>query len=388
MGLVGAERLKTARKRANMTQRQLADASGVSLSQVKKIEAGRYTPRLETLRAFAVAMDVRTSNLQDQPDFQMPDTDTENQWAPVWPALSGEISQPDEPATVEGVQSVLDSVQVMISADRYAEVTALLPNLIRDADSLEGGERARAVRFRVLNLVGSLLAQTRQFEVADTVLDRALDIAENGVEAATVTDTRLWAVLRQGRLEDARNLAIGVADTIEPRFSRASLSIIAMWGRLWLKVANAAVRDNQPGEADEAMSMARAAAYRIGRDVYVERLLGRTFGPLEVGYITGEMHVIAGEPELTIAGAKQLPLPMLEPTGSSRMRHRLDLANAHVQLGNYGDALQEMRRVQTNAPEWLVQQRYSRDILGSMISKRRSLTREMRDMATAIRLDY
>ncbi|CAM4518863.1 helix-turn-helix domain-containing protein [Nocardia ninae] len=387
MTVDSGERLKTARKRAGMTQKELAAKSGVSLSQVKKIEGGTYNPRLETLRAFAVAMGIRTSKLQVQPDFQAPDADTAAQWSAVWPALSGVVAQPDEPATTEGVQRVLDSVQRMISADRYAEVTALLPDLVRDVDSLEGAG-ARALKFRVWNMVGSLLAQTRQFEAADEILNRALDIADNGVEVATVVDTNLWAVLRQGRLEDARNMAIRTADDIEPRFSRASVSTVAMWGRLWLKVANAAVRDNQPTEAEDAMSMARAAAYRIGRDIYVERLLGRTFGPLEVGYITGEMHVIAGEPRLTIATAKQLPPPMLEPAGSSRMRHRLDLANAHVQLGNYGDALREMRRVQHTAPEWLVQQRYSRDILGTMISKRRSLTPEMREMASAIRLDY
>ncbi|MEU0503984.1 helix-turn-helix domain-containing protein [Nocardia sp. NPDC005998] len=385
MSVVGAERLKNARKRAAMTQRDLAAASGVSLSQIRKIEQGEYEPRLETLRMFAVAMNIRTSQLQEVPDYQVPDIDTSTQWEAVFPALFGKAPQPDEPATAAGVQAVLDGVQAMISADRYREVTALLPSLLRDVDSL--GD-ARAIRFRVLNLTASLLAQTRQFDAADMVLSRAIDAAENAIEAATVIDTMLWALLRQGRLDDARSMAIKWADDIEPRFSRASLQTVAIWGRLWLKIANAAVRDNQPGEVEDALSMARAAAYRIGRDIYAERLLGRTFGPLEVAYISAESFVIAGEPEKTLAIAGQVPIPAIEPTGASRLRHRLDVANAHTQLGHYGDALDEMRRVQRIAPEWLVQQRYSRDILGKIVAKRRTLTPEMRELANGIQLEY
>ncbi|WP_024800490.1 helix-turn-helix domain-containing protein [Nocardia sp. BMG51109] len=384
MSLVG-ERVKNARKRAGMTQLDLAGASGVSLSQLRKIEQGDYEPRLETLRAFAVAMNLRTSALQTTPDYETPDIDTEAQWQPVIRALHGNTAQPDEQATPQGVQAMLDTVQAMIGADRYREVTALLPNLIRDVDSLDN---ARVLKFETLNMVASLLAQTRQFEAADAVLDRAVDAAETSVEGATAVDTLLWALLRQGRLDEARSLAVRWADDIEPRFSRATRQSLAMWGRLWLKIANAAVRDNQPGEVEDALSLARAAAVRLGRDVYVDRLLGRTFGPLEVSYIAAESFVIAHEPEKTLAIAAKVPAPAIQPAGASRMRHKLDIANAHAQMGHYGEALDEFRTVQHTAPEWLVQQRYARDILGTIVSKRRTLTPDMRDLANAINLDY
>ncbi|WP_281916618.1 helix-turn-helix domain-containing protein [Nocardia sputorum] len=385
MSVDGGDRLKNARKRAGMTQRDLANASGVSLSQIRKIEQGDYEPRLETLRKFAVVLKVRTSQLQDQPDYQIADTDTEAQWEPVWPVLFGNSPAADKPATAAGVQATLDAVQAMISADKYREVTALLPGLIRDADSVEDG---RLIRFRVLNMTASLLVQTRQFEAADAVLERAMDAAETHIEAATVIDTMLWALLRQGLLDGARALATKWADDIEPRFSRASVSTVAMWGRLWLKVANAAVRDNQPGEAEDAMSMARAAAYRIGREIYIERLLGRTFGPLEVAYISAESFAIAGEPEKTLAIANQVPVPTIEPNGASRLRHRLDVANAQVQLGQFGEALDGLWGVQRAAPEWLVQQRYARDILGKIVTTRRTLTWEMRELADRVKLEY
>ncbi|MGX1762895.1 transcriptional regulator, partial [Streptomyces lydicus] len=298
-------------------------------------------------------------------------------------ALYGNIVQPEQPATPDGVQMILDAIQSMIGADRYGDVTALLPSLIRDVDSLDD---ARGLKFKTLNLVASLLAQTRQFEAADIALDRAVTAAETAVEAATAIDTLLWALLRQGRLDDARSMAVRWADDIEPRFSRATLQAVGMWGRLWLKIANAAVRDNQPHEVEDALSLARAAAARIGRDVYVERLMGRTFGPLEVSYIAAESFVIAKEPEKTLAIASSVPPPMIEPAGASRMRHKLDVANAYTQMGRYPEALEEFRTVQRIAPEWLVQQRYARDILGTIVSKRRTLTSEMRELADAIKL--
>ncbi|MGV9674208.1 helix-turn-helix domain-containing protein [Nocardia sp. NPDC003482] len=384
MSVVG-ERVRNARKRAGMTQRDLARAAGVSLSQLRKIEQGGYEPRLETLRSFAVAMNLRTSALQTTPDYEIPDSDTQSQWQPVLHALHGNMTDPDEPATPEGVQAMLDTVQAMIADDRYREVTALLPNLIRDVEALDD---ARHLKFKTLNMVASLLAQTRQFEAADTVLDRALEASETAVEAATAIDTHLWALLRQGRLDDARTMAVQWADDIEPRFSRATLQSVGMWGRLWLKIANAAVRDNQPHEVEDALALARAAAARIGRDVYVERLLGRTFGPLEVSYIAAESFVIAHEPEKTLAIAAKVPAPSIEPAGASRMRHKLDVANAHTQMGRYSEALEEFRVVQRTAPEWLVQQRYARDILGQIVGRRRTLTPEMRELANAIKLDY
>ncbi|MFJ1455004.1 helix-turn-helix domain-containing protein [Nocardia sp. N2S4-5] len=384
MSVVG-ERVKNARKRAGMTQRELAGAAGVSLSQLRKIEQGDYEPRLETLRAFAVAMHLRTSALQVEPDYEQPDSGTEEQWRPVLPALFGNSPQPDVPATVEGVQAMLRTVQAMIGADRYQEVTVLLPSLIRDVESLGDG---RAFRFKVLNVAASLLAQTRQFEAADMVLSRAVDVAETHLEAATAVDTLLWSLLRQGRLDDARSMAIRWADDIEPRFSRASLQTVAMWGRLWLKIANAAVRDNQPGEVEDALALARAAAARIGHDVYVDRLLGRTFGPLEVSYIAAESFVISHEPEKTLAIASNVPAPPIEPAGASRMRHKLDVANAHTQMGRFGEALESFRTVRRTAPEWLVQQRYARDVLNEVVRKRRTLTPDMRELADAVQLEY
>ncbi|SLH22259.1 Uncharacterised protein [Mycobacteroides abscessus subsp. abscessus] len=44
--------------------------------------------------------------------------------------------------------------------------------------------------------------------------------------------------------------------------------------------------------------------------------------------------------------------------------------------------------MRATAPEWLVQQRYARDILGAVVEGRRTLTADMRELADFIRLEY
>ncbi|MFJ2111000.1 helix-turn-helix domain-containing protein [Streptomyces sp. NPDC087850] len=48
------KKVKDARKRSGLTQRQLAEASGVSVSTIRKLEQGeRSGARMETLHALA-----------------------------------------------------------------------------------------------------------------------------------------------------------------------------------------------------------------------------------------------------------------------------------------------------------------------------------------------
>lgn len=385
MSVDHGERVRNARKRSGLTQREAALAAGISLSQLKKIETGEYSPRLETLRALAVALGVKTTDLQEGRDAEYADDDTEAVWEPVRRALVGYGPDADEPATPEGVRAAFDSIRSMIGTNRYKEIAALLPSLLRDANSLEEG---RQIRARVLNMTGWMLTQTRQFDVAEMVLDRAMDAAVDQLDAAAAINTLTWSYLRQGRLDEARRAAIQWADRIEPRFSRASAAELAAWGRLWLNVANAAVRNNSPGEAEDAMSLARSASARIGREVYSDTSTVRTFGPVTVAHIGAESQAIAGQPDKALAIASNTPLATLQPTGANRLRHRLDVANAYTQLGCYGDALAEIERTWAVAPEWVPQQRYARDIVGNIVTKRRTLTPEIRDLADRVRLEY
>jgi hypothetical protein len=57
-------------------------------------------------------------------------------------------------------------------------------------------------------------------------------------------------------------------------------------------------------------------------------------------------------------------------------------------LRQYGDAFTIVREIQADAPQWLAQQQYARDVISKIIAKRRTLTEPMRDMADFLRVPY
>jgi DNA-binding XRE family transcriptional regulator len=379
------DRIREIRKRRGLSQRELAELSGVSVSLVRKLEQSeRQDARLETLRKIATALRVQTSALMSSPDTENATRQTADLWEPVRRALFGPVPQPGEAPTVEGVEAALSALKPAVAANRYAEVAAILPALLRDSEALNG--QARHVRSRALNLTGWLLVQTRQWEAAATTLDLAMDAADDRLDAAAAADTLCWSLLRQGQLSAARTLATQWADDIEPRFSRATQAELSTWGRLVLRVTNCAIRDARPGEADDAARLARAAADRIGREVPADTSTTRTFGPVTVAMIRAENAAVTGHPDKVLRIARTIPPGILHPGSASRRRHQLDVAHSHAQLRQDPAAVAILQDLRGDAPEWLAQQRYARDILGSVIKRRRTLTPDIRDLADFLRI--
>lgn len=377
-------RLRDVRKRRGMTQRELASASGVSVSLIRKLEQGELQDtRLETARRLAVALRVPTGRLIRR-DADPTDAATADQWAPVRAAvLAPPAAALDEEPTTEGVVEALRAARPLFVDVDLAGLAEVLPPLLRDADALtDTGPRTRAVQVRALQLAGWLLTQTRQYEAAAAALDRALDAAGDRLDGAATVNTRCWLLLRQGRLDEARDLAARWADDVEPRLTRATAAELAAWGWMLLRTAGAAVRDNRPGEAADALKFARVAAVAVGREdtAGVDRL--RTFGPVTVAQHSVEHAAVTERPDRVLKLAGRMPTG--STTGSNRARHRLDVADAHARLRQYGEAFEVLQEVHASQPEWLPQQRYARDIMGRVIGRRRTLTPEMRRLADAV----
>lgn len=384
-----ADRLVSIRKRRDIKQAELARLSGVSLSAIRKIEQRdpAYTPRVAILRKLADALGVKTSQLQGDTsgDAEPADEATNDVWAPVRHALSipPTADLDSEPVTAFEVRAELQRLQRQMADHQYAQMATAIPALLRE--SAAAGDRN--LRSHALGMTGWLLAQNRQWDDAKLVLDQAITSADDDATAAAAVATQVWSELRQGRLDDARSLAISWADRIEPRFSRASLGSLVAWGRLWLFVATIAVRDASTDEYEDAIGLARAAASRIGREVLTEASTTRQFGPITVEHVAVEAAALTEQPRLALDIARATPPAELLPHAAGRLRHRLDVANAHVQLGDFGSAMGTLQSLATSAPEWLVQQRYARDIVSTLVEKRRTLTDEMRDLADLVRLE-
>ncbi|MFC0040151.1 helix-turn-helix domain-containing protein [Actinomadura rayongensis] len=383
-----ADRLRSIRKRRGFTQRELAAASGVSLSLIRKIEqAEREDTRLETLRKLAAALHVHTSDLIEAPSGEPGEGGDSNQWEPLQKALQGLHGEaPAEPPTVAGVSAALSALMPLFSTDQYSRLAVALPPLLRDADELGADERA--LRARLLHHVGWLLTQTRQFDAADVALSRALDEASDRLDAAATVNTLAWLRMRQGDLAGTIALASTWADEVEPRISRATMAELSAWGWLLVRLSTAAVRNAQPGDAEDAIRLARTAAVAMGGEYSPPRDFLRAFGPLTVAMKRAENAMVEERPDRVLALSGAIPLDDLRPTSNNRNRHLLDVAHARVKLRQHAEAFDVLRRVQSDAPEWITTQRYARDIFGQIISRRRTLTSDMREMAASIRLEY
>ncbi|MEU3282962.1 helix-turn-helix domain-containing protein [Streptomyces antibioticus] len=383
------ERLKEVRKRRGMTQRQLASESGVSLSLIRKLEQGeRADTRLETARRLAQALRVPTTNLiADHEDERAAAPGADDRWDAVRRALVAPVRQdgPAEEPTANGVREALEAALPLFSSDRFAELSVILPPLLRDADLVaDSGAEGRAVRVRLSQLTGWLLTQTRQFEAADIALSRSLDESSDRLEAAATVSTQCWLLLRRGRLAEARELAARWADEVEPRISRATPAELSAWGWLLLRSSAAAIRDNRPGEAEETLRYANSAAVAMGREYAPRNDFLQAFGPVTVALKRAENAMIVDKPDLVLKLSARIPTGGMRPTSNNRNRHLLDVAEAHARSRDYARTVEILQGIRADAPQWLPNQRYARDIFGRVVARRRTLTSEMRDLADAI----
>lgn len=384
------ERLREIRKRRGWSQRELSEQSGVSLSLIRKLEQGeRADTRLETARQLAKALKVPTTRLVSEHAEAAADSDTVDRWAPVHAALAAppDLDGLDEAPTYEGVRDALEAAVPLFAHDRFAELGTALPRLLRDAEVLtETDTRGRPLRARLLELTGWLMTQTRQFDAAEMALERALDDATDRVQGAATVSVQCWLLLRRGRLAEARELAVHWADEVEPRMSRATPAELSAWGWLLLRMSAAAIRDNRPGEAEDALRLAHSAAVALGRECTPEEDFLRTFGPVTVALKRTENAMVSGQPDKVLTLAARIPADSLKPTSNNRNRHLLDVASAQTQLRQYAEAVDTFKKIRDGSPQWLPNQRYARDILGDIVSKRRTLTPDMRELADLMHL--
>ncbi len=218
-------RLREARKRRGLTQRELAQESGVSLSLIRKLEQGDYDNgiRLETVRKMAVALGVPTSALAFTSKPSPPDRESVTRWEPVRRALEGETGpEPEEEPTLEGVRGSVGEAVRLFRDGGLTDLAELLPALLADADALVGSGTngaqvdARVERSRIRVIAGSLLVHTWQFTAADEAFALAWQDAEGPLEQIAVTGQQCFALTRQGMLISAGNWRCAVPMRLNP----------------------------------------------------------------------------------------------------------------------------------------------------------------------------
>ncbi|MDI3388271.1 helix-turn-helix transcriptional regulator [Streptomyces sp. B-S-A8] len=395
------DRIARLRARRKLTQEGLAERAGVSVDVVRKLEQGvRQTARLSTLNSLARALDVEPSALVGQPvtfearsEQDQPSVLALRQAvAPVSDLLSaGPDPDPEEPPDIAALQACLRSTERIRREGRIGEIGAVLPQLIRDAKNAahasSGNESAAAysVLAEAYQVAATTLTALGKEDVAFTALERAMEAARRGNDPHLETvgiSSLAWVLTRQGRLEDAEHVSVTTAERIEPGF-RSQPVELALWGVLLLRAATAAVRLDRQETVQELLSLAGAAAARIGTD----RLDYATpFGPTNAGVAKVNFLVEMGRSAEALSAARLVPdLASLPPTW--RARFHVDRALAHSDLNRDEDSLKALIVAERTAPEWMRYHSTSRRLVTELRGRERRRTSPVTELADRLRVD-
>ncbi|MFF5128254.1 helix-turn-helix domain-containing protein [Streptomyces syringium] len=401
-----ADNIRKFRRAAGLSQEGLAHESGLSVGVVRKIEQGGDA-RVETLHALARALGVTTSVLftTEAPEPVIGDEANRRYLVELRKALMPPVglgalpvASPAEAAHLSALRREIADTHALYQADRYGSVARKLPGLLRSAEAtvstLDGEEQrqAMAVRAHALLMAGKYLTQVRQYDMAYYALAEGIRLARGNGErlmAATGVVGMCWLLLRQDRFDECEQLADVTAEEMEPRLSEAGAGHLSVWGELWLRLASAAVRNNRPDAAREARRMAGTAAIALDKEHFA---FGENWG--QFGPVTAELKVVE---DLSLMGDARAVLRrsddgLLSPKAVNHYgkpsppnwgRHRLDVAKAHVTLGSHQDAMSELKQLRQCSGEWMKHQPIARYVMSDLLaSRKRTLTQDMRDMAS------
>ncbi|MFJ8322772.1 helix-turn-helix domain-containing protein [Streptomyces anulatus] len=403
-----ADNVRKYRRRAGMSQEELAHAAGVSPGTVRKAEQGG-TLRMETLHTLARALGVTTAALMasDAPE-PVGQTEEPNRvnLIQLRAALTPAVGLVDQDAEAVGEEPnlrtfrrTLQDARVLYFSDSYKSVAAQLPVLLRDAAQAvayyDGGDEHRQAllaRAEALRLAGTYLTQVRQYDIAYAAVRGAImDARQAGdmLAAGSGVGCMCWLLVRQGRLDEAEQVAARSMEAVEPKITGAEPDHYAVWGGLAMEAAAAAARNNRPDEAKAYRQAARVAATAVGT---AHRNVSRhwsVFGPVTVAVKALEDSLVIGDARAVVrkAGEQEELSPKAwkrlgRPSTNDGNRFTLDVARAHTRTGDLSAAMDELTRAREAAPQWLRHQNGAAETMQEILGKRkRTLTTEMREMA-------
>jgi len=398
--------VRTLRRRAGLSQEELAHAAGLSATTVAKIEQGGSV-RMESFARLAEALGVDTEALfASGAPHPVPDDKGNRRYLlalrrQLMPPV-GLVDAPAAPVTVASrgdLERQIDVAHTHYHADEYDEMARCLPGVLAGTQAAlfaaEGDDERRAMlstHARAQLVTGKYLTQVRQYDLAYQALSsgiRDARSADDQTTAAVGVVGLCWLLLRQDRFSEAQDLAVTTADVVEPRMSSATAGQLAVWGELALRIASASVRNGRKDDADSARRMAASAASALGRESSNFRTHWGTFGPATAAVKTIEDLSLKRDARGVLRDSDQGPLAaeglrrLGRPSPSSWNRHRLDVVRAHALLGSHQDAMDELKGLHAEAPEWLKHQSIARQLMEDILKRRkRTLTRDMRLMAT------
>jgi transcriptional regulator with XRE-family HTH domain len=361
--------LRRLRRLADLTQEELAERSGVSVDVVRQLEQQRkHSARLPTLHALANGLGVElTTLLGDPPGVTSSGENDGPRFVAVRRAIMPALWE--TPRTPGGPDFSLPRLRDRIAeawtqyhAAEFDTVMKALPDLIGDARAAtaSGGAENRAAGFaalgKALQLGGHVAVRMGKTDLALASLERALDAAAQSSDpllVPMVVNSTAWTYQRQGRLDDALAVALHAAGDMERDGLTATADGLKVWGGLTMSAATSAARSGDYERAADMMAAAEQEAARVSRlpEGGDNRMIS-VFSPSSVRIERVRLAVQFGHPTDALALAKGMRLSKDTPP-SWRTWLLLDVARAHLDVGDAPGAVKTLESLRRVAPTWM-----------------------------------
>jgi transcriptional regulator with XRE-family HTH domain len=386
--------IRRIRHEALLTQEQLAERAGVSVDLVRKLEQDRRgSARVASLMALARALDVELSDLVGTKPRLDPSEDGRVL------ALRDALLSPDMMAGIDRDRSqeppALGAVEPEIVrgwanywTGQFTPLAAALPSVIADArDSYAAeGTAASVTLSRAYQLSACLLVHLGRTDLAAVASERAAHAALSGndeLQWATVHDTYVWVLHRQGRVREAETHAMSVAERIEPNLRIAPLEQLTVYGGLVLRALGAASAAGRKDEATTYIGLARMTAGRFEHGDRHDYEI--SFGPTQVASQATHAYAQLQEPTRALRAASAVERHDLLDLYWGR--HLLDVAQAQIDANDVAGAERSLLRAEAFSPEWFRLQGLARSLVGGLVHDRRRLSPGLRRLTRSARLD-
>jgi transcriptional regulator with XRE-family HTH domain len=383
------------RRRGGMSQKVLADLSGVSQAYISQIETGaRPVDRKSTQLAIATALNISVAQLLGQHgDPEDPMRQRAMAHVPDIEAVIVELSYGERRSPRRDRDAIREAVHgatELRNAADYAGLTPLLPQLL-----LELGGHGEDLAPELIDALGT--AQTALENLGEKVLAR--EAAQLSVRVAEQYDDAAW--LGQARYCLAwafppKSAAVGIqlaGHAAHELQSSADSRALDVYGRLHLFAALHAAVALRPDDAnshlDEAAALARSLGEPDRESSLTAGFAGSWFGPTNV-----ELWRMAVAAELADAGtalnvAKRIDLDAL-PVPNRHVFFYIDMARALAADGKRDrDAMHALANAERAAPQHFRFYPVARNLVTSLIyrAKRQAVGEEMEALARRLGIE-
>ncbi|MFE3060731.1 helix-turn-helix domain-containing protein [Nocardia sp. NPDC059239] len=346
--LAGAQ-VARIRKQRGMTQVALAKRANVSVSMISKLEKGHASASSQMLGTLAEALGVDATVLsgpQDEPG-QL------NELVPsIRRALASVdlFATDDPPAPLKSLRAQVAELNRWRRDTKYRKIGRALPELVEQLllAGREYGEPAYALLADAYRASNTLAHKLGYADLSLTAMDRmewAAGRSGDPLLLATTHYLRAAALARIGAGKQAMMLLDRTMTEIEPLIA-SDQDAAAVWTALHMRAGTISATLADGAGSREHLDEAARVAADVGNRIVYET----TVGPANV-----QLHQIAAAVDLGQGGkAIQVARATVLPDKMATERHthyHLDVARAHLLNRRPDDAIEELHKAHTLAPE-------------------------------------